>query len=145
TDLFAQVLDGYGIPVSRERVTPFARTRLGTGLLAFADADAALDALVTLRRRLPGSLETVELFLAAGVRLVCDHLGLTPPFGRLDPVYLLVEVAGAHDPTEELAEAGETEVLDCEAWLSEVHPTATRVEVERTPLPVRAFEGAEAA
>jgi uncharacterized protein len=38
---------------------------------------------------------------------------------------------------EELAEAGETEALDCEAWLSEVHPTATRVEVERVPLPQR--------
>ncbi|HEV7861802.1 MAG TPA: FAD-binding oxidoreductase, partial [Acidimicrobiia bacterium] len=42
-----------------------------TGLLAFADADAALEALVALRRRLPGSLETVELFLADGVALVC--------------------------------------------------------------------------
>jgi FAD/FMN-containing dehydrogenase len=76
-----------------------------TGLLAFPSADAALDALVALRRRLPGSLEAVELFLADGVALVCDHLGLTPPFGRLDPVYLLVEVAGTSDPTDELAEA----------------------------------------
>jgi FAD/FMN-containing dehydrogenase len=76
-----------------------------TGLLAFADAESALEALVGLRRRLPGSLEAVELFLADGVALVCGHLGLAPPFGRLDPVYLLVEVAGAHDPTEELAEA----------------------------------------
>jgi FAD/FMN-containing dehydrogenase len=82
--------------------------RLGyrtTGLLAFADAEAAVQAMVALRRALPGSLEAVELFLAGGVALVCDHLGLRPPFGRLDPVYLLVEVAGAHDPTEELAEA----------------------------------------
>jgi len=88
----------------RLRLVPRLEYRT-TGLLAFADADAALDALVTLRRRLPGSLETVELFLSGGVALVCDHLGLTPPFGRLDPVYLLVEVAGAHDPTDELAEA----------------------------------------
>jgi FAD/FMN-containing dehydrogenase len=82
--------------------------RLGhrtTGLLAFASADAAVEALVALRRRLPGSLEAVELFLADGVALVCEHLGLAPPFGRLDPVYLLVEVAAAHDPTDELAEA----------------------------------------
>ncbi|HET9771008.1 MAG TPA: FAD-binding oxidoreductase [Acidimicrobiia bacterium] len=75
------------------------------GLLAFADADAALEALVVLRRRLPGLLEAVELFLAAGVALVCDHLGIPPPFGRIDPVYLLVEVAGASDPSAELAEA----------------------------------------
>jgi FAD/FMN-containing dehydrogenase len=88
----------------RLRLVPRLEHRT-TGLLAFADADAALEALVALRRLLPGSLETVELFLADGVALVCDHLGLAPPFGRLDPVYLLVEVAGTHDPTEELAEA----------------------------------------
>ena len=89
---------------ARLRLVPRLEHRT-TGLLAFADADAALDALVTLRRLLPGTLEAVELFLAGGVALVCHHLGLAPPFGRLDPVYLLVEVAGAHDPTEELAEA----------------------------------------
>ena len=37
-DLFAQVLETYGIPVARERRTPFAHTRLGTGVLAFARA-----------------------------------------------------------------------------------------------------------
>ncbi len=37
---------------------------------------------------------------------------------------------------EELAEAGELEELGCTAWLSEVHPTASRLEVERTPLPL---------
>ena len=88
----------------RLRLVPRLEHRT-TGLLAFADADAALEALVALRRRLPGSLEAAELFLAGGVSLVCDHLGISPPFGRLDPVYLLVEVAGTHDPTEELAEA----------------------------------------
>ena len=38
---------------------------------------------------------------------------------------------------EELAESGETDALGCKAWLSEVHPTANRLEVERIPLPVR--------
>ena len=37
-DLFAQVLESYGIPVARDRRTPFAHTRLGTGVLAFARA-----------------------------------------------------------------------------------------------------------
>ena len=37
-DLFAQVFESYGIPVARERRTPFAQTRLGTGVLAFARA-----------------------------------------------------------------------------------------------------------
>jgi FAD/FMN-containing dehydrogenase len=76
-----------------------------TGLLAFADPEAALEALIGLRRRLPGLLEAAELFLADGVRLVCDHLGIPPPFGRIDPVYLLVEAAGVSDPAEELAAA----------------------------------------
>jgi len=88
----------------RLRLVPRLEHRT-TGLLAFADADGALGALAVLRNRLPQSLEAAELFLAGGVALVCDHLGLPPPFGRLDPVYLLVEVSGAHDPTEELAAA----------------------------------------
>jgi len=44
---------------------------------------------------------------------------------------------------EELAEAGELGNLRCSAWLSEVHPTSQRLEVERTPLPLR--EGLPAA
>ena len=59
----------------RLRLVPRLEHRT-TGLLAFADAEAALEALVALRRRLPGSLEAVELFLADGVALVCDHLGI---------------------------------------------------------------------
>src|SRR5256885_1935580 len=96
---------GAAPPRLRRRLAPRLEHRT-TGLLAFADADAAVEALVRLRRRLPGTLEAVELFLAGGVALVCDHLGLAPPFGRLDPGYLLVEAAGAHDPPHELAEAG---------------------------------------
>ena len=88
----------------RLRLVPRLQHRT-TGLLAFADAERALEALVVLRNRLPRVLEAAELFLADGVALVCDHLGLSPPFGRLDPVYLLVEVAGTQDPTEELAAA----------------------------------------
>ncbi len=46
---------------------------------------------------------------------------------------------------EELAEEeGVLEELGCEAWVSEVYPTADRLEVERTPLPLRDL-GSEAA
>src|SRR5829696_8267619 len=38
TALFAQVLAGYGIPVSHDRRVPLARTRLGAGVLAGARA-----------------------------------------------------------------------------------------------------------
>jgi ATP-dependent helicase/DNAse subunit B len=62
TDLFAQVLEGYAIPVSRERTTPFARTRLGTGLLAFA------------RAALPGgSAQDVVTWLRTPGRAGRDH------------------------------------------------------------------------
>ena len=47
SELFAQVFDTYGIPVAHERRTPFAQTRLGAGLLAFARAALA-------RRHRPG-------------------------------------------------------------------------------------------
>ena len=89
---------------ARLRLVPRLDAR-ATGLIAFAGVEAALEALAELRRRLSGCLEAAELFFAGGVELVCDHLGIPPPFGVLHPVYLLVEVAAAHDPTEELAGA----------------------------------------
>lgn len=52
-DLYAQVLESYGIPVARDRVrTPLARTRLGAGVLAFARAalDGSADDVVTWLR-----------------------------------------------------------------------------------------------
>lgn len=57
-----------------------------------------------------------------------------------------VAVVGDHVETapwvaEELAEedAAALEELGVKAWISEVHPTADRLEVERTPLPLRDF------
>src|SRR5215218_585001 len=58
TALFAQVLAGYGIPVSHDRRVPLARTRLGAGVLAGARAalpgGTAADLLSWLRT--PGRL-----------------------------------------------------------------------------------------
>jgi ATP-dependent helicase/DNAse subunit B len=56
-DLFAQVFESYGIPVARERRTPFGQTRLGAGVLAFARAalsGTAMDVVTWLRT--PGKL-----------------------------------------------------------------------------------------
>ena len=67
-DLFAQVLESYGIPVARDRRTPFSHTRLGTGVLAFARAalgGTANDVVTWLRT--PGKLTPVET-PAAGAR-----------------------------------------------------------------------------
>ena len=58
-ELFAQVFETYAIPVARERRVPFAHTRLGAGLLAFARAalgeGTAMDVVTWLRT--PGKLE----------------------------------------------------------------------------------------
>ena len=89
---------------ARLRLVPRLEAR-ATGLLAFAGVEPALEALAELRRRLSGCLEAAELFFAGGVALVCDHLGIAPPFATPHPVYLLVEVAAVSDPTEELAAA----------------------------------------
>ncbi|MGH9283752.1 MAG: FAD-binding oxidoreductase, partial [Acidimicrobiales bacterium] len=89
---------------ARLRLVPRLDGR-ATGLVAFAGVEAALAALAELRGRLSGCLEAAEMFFAGGVALVCDHLGIPPPFPTPHPVYLLVEVAASHDPTEELAAA----------------------------------------
>src|SRR6202022_3389480 len=46
-----------------------------------------------------------EIFYADGLELVCRHTGLAPPFPTPSPAYLLLECAGAVDPTAELADA----------------------------------------
>ena len=83
-------------------------------LLALDSVGDAVEALGRIRREAP-SLEAAELMLDAGVRLVCDHAGLPPPFRHHHAVYLLLEAAGRADPTDELAAA-----------------------VDRVPAPVRA-------
>jgi FAD/FMN-containing dehydrogenase len=89
---------------ARLRLVPHLSART-VGLLAFSGPEAALEALAELRRRLPATLEAAELFFADGLSLVCDHLGLPPPFPTLHPAYLLVEAAAPTDPSGDLAEA----------------------------------------
>lgn len=57
---------------------------------------------------------------------------------EVPPAWAVVEadrVETAPSVVEVLAEAGELAALGAEAWLSEVYPTADRLEVERVPLP----------
>ena len=87
TALFAQVLAGYGIPVSHDRRVPLARTRLGAGVLAAARAalagGTAEDLLVWLRTpgRLadPATADSLEVRVrrggVRGARARPDHLG----------------------------------------------------------------------
>jgi len=75
-----------------------------TALLAFAEVGAAIEAVSHLRGRLD-ALESAELMLDAGVRLVCEAFDLRPPFAEPHLVYVLIEVADSHDPTDDVAEA----------------------------------------
>jgi FAD/FMN-containing dehydrogenase len=73
-------------------------------ILAFSAVADALAASVVLRKSLP-ALEALELFLSAGLELVCSLTGMPQPFSDPHPVYLLAEVADRSDPTDALADA----------------------------------------
>ena len=77
------------------------------GVTAHVEVVGPLDpgevrAVAALRNGLP-SLEAVELVLAEGVALVASTLGLDPPDALRAPAALIVEVAAASDPLDELA------------------------------------------
>ena len=87
----------------RLRLVPPAGERV-VALLAFDDVTAGVEAAAALRRAVP-SLEAAELFLDDGLALVCEAVGLTPPFPASHRAYLLVEAAGRTSPVTELADA----------------------------------------
>jgi len=60
--------------------------------------------LVRTLRALP-TLEAAELFYADGLTLVRAHAGLAAPFAEEHPAYVLVECAGAEDPSDDLLDA----------------------------------------
>ena len=79
-----------------------------TALVAVRDVADAVTCFVAARRR-TSSLEAAELFLADGLALVCERVGIDPPFGA-DVVatagaYLLVELGGSSDPTDARVDA----------------------------------------
>jgi FAD/FMN-containing dehydrogenase len=91
------------VTAARLRLRPQADERVAA-LVAFDAVDSAVRAAGALRRSLP-SLAAAELFLAAGLELVCAAEGLAPPFADPHPAYLLVEAADRRDPSEALGEA----------------------------------------
>jgi FAD/FMN-containing dehydrogenase len=90
------------VTAARLRLVPAMECRT-VAVLAFPTVGDALEASAVFRRSLP-ALEAVELFLAAGLELVCTVTGMRTPFSVSHPVYLLVEAADHADPTEALAE-----------------------------------------
>lgn len=91
------------VTAARLRLVAPAPERV-VALLGFAAIEPAVAATGVLRRRLP-SLEAAEVFVAAGLDLVCSVTGLAPPLPDRHHSYLLVECADRVDPTDELAGA----------------------------------------
>ncbi len=77
-----------------------------TALVAFRTVVDAVAAVSMWRSHLD-TLEAAELFLDAGLQLVCRAFDLSPPFTSPWPVYVLVEAADHVDPTEALGRAVE--------------------------------------
>ncbi len=73
-------------------------------LLAYDDVDAALDGVGELRRAVD-CINALEIFFEAGLRLVCDRVGVARPFASAHAAYVLVEAAAQSDPTDALASA----------------------------------------
>ncbi len=79
-------------------------TERAVALLALPDVGAALRALAEVKRLAP-DLAAAELFLAEGLALVREHLGLAAPMDVDAAAYLLVEIADRTDPTDRLLDA----------------------------------------
>lgn len=97
---------------ARFRLVPATPHRV-LAVVAFATVDDAVAAVAAWRLG-PPDLEAAELVLHEGVALVAATYGLATPFPVPHPVYVLVEAAGAADPTDALADAvaGVEGVLD---------------------------------
>jgi FAD/FMN-containing dehydrogenase len=91
------------VTAARLRLLP-RPTDVVVALVGLDGAAAAVDAVAAWRAAVP-DIEAAELFLAAGLDLVCEAFGLHPPFATRAPVYVLVEAAGPRDPTDQLAAA----------------------------------------
>jgi FAD/FMN-containing dehydrogenase len=68
------------------------------------EARRAVALVGALRRELP-SLSAAELFFEEGLRIVLEHTGVARPFAEPHRAYLLLEAAGADDPTDQLLAA----------------------------------------
>ncbi|GAA3048686.1 FAD-binding oxidoreductase [Actinokineospora globicatena] len=93
------------VTAARLRLIPAFAER-ATATLAFDRTEDAVAAIGALRV-LP-SLTSAEVYYDAGLKLVCAHRQIAPPFAESYEVYLLVECTADVDPTEALGEVVET-------------------------------------
>jgi len=89
------------ITSARLRLQPAREHRLVV-LAGFDSVVDAVDAASAWRGRLD-CLDALELFLQAGLDLVCATTGMPPPFPQPDVAYLLIEASSGVDPTEPVA------------------------------------------
>jgi FAD/FMN-containing dehydrogenase len=85
----------------RWRLVPLLPARVAV-LAGLSSVECAAELLGVLRTRV-ASLEAADFFTADGAALVAERLGAAVPFAA--PVYVVVEAADRHDPTEDLAAA----------------------------------------
>jgi FAD/FMN-containing dehydrogenase len=90
---------------ARLRLVP-ATTHRTVALLAFASTADAVASIAALRASC-STVEAIELFLPAGLELVCTVTGAPPPFASPDGhgAYLLVEAADRRDTAGDLADS----------------------------------------
>ena len=94
------------VTAARLRLVPPNPERV-VALLAFSSTADAVEAGFRLRRSL-SELQSLELFLRAGLELVCQVTGAPHPFPDPYPAFLLAEVAGPTDPMPAMAAALES-------------------------------------
>jgi FAD/FMN-containing dehydrogenase len=83
------------VTAARLRLVPDHPERV-VALLGLESTAAALEVVDAVRRGVEG-LQAAELFFAEGLDVVRAHAGLSAPFSRSWPVYLLLECAGLVD------------------------------------------------
>jgi FAD/FMN-containing dehydrogenase len=88
------------VTAARLRLVPRARDLVTA--IAGADSLADLHALAVRAVRTVPGLMSAEFFTAAGLDILAEHAGLTPPLPAPAPAYLLLDAAG---PIDDLAEA----------------------------------------
>jgi FAD/FMN-containing dehydrogenase len=89
------------VTAARLRLVPWYRNT-AAALVGCASFEQAVHVLTRLRA-VP-SLDAVEVLMADALQVACAHLGITAPLSG-HRLYVMVDCAAHHDPTDELAAA----------------------------------------
>ena len=85
----------------RLKLVPVFRSH-AVALIGFESTDDAVTMVLAAKQQIP-DLEAAEFFVADGLELVLKHAGLSAPFPRDYPVYVLLEIANRMDTSNEFA------------------------------------------